>query len=78
VSELQQQSLEGAIVALTALAAGFTDDQYVRARLASARHDLQEHLAMVRWTAFIEDHHASVHRTRFTLRHKARRGADHA
>jgi hypothetical protein len=77
VSVTQQTQLEQAITALAAMAGGFTDDQYVRARLASARHDLQ-HLAMVHWTAFIEDHQASVHRARFTTRHKSRRVQDHA
>ena len=76
VSEQQQASLEGAIVALAAMAQAFAGtDQYTSSRLASARHDLAQHLAAERWNAWTAQHRAASQRRRFTARHKTLKGA---
>jgi hypothetical protein len=78
MSEQQQASLEGAIVALAAMAQAFAGvDQYTSSRLASARHDLQQHLAAERWNSWTQAMQAASQRRHFTLRHKSRR-YDHA
>jgi hypothetical protein len=79
VSEQQQQSLEGAITALTAMAQAFAGvDQYTSSRLASARHDLQQHLAAERWNSWTQAKRAASRRNRFLRRHKAQKGATRA
>jgi hypothetical protein len=86
VSEQQQQSLEGAIVALAAMAQAFAGtDQYTANRLAATRSDLQQHLAAERWNAWTQAKKAASRRRRFLARHKSRqctdirtKGPDHA
>jgi hypothetical protein len=78
VSEQQQASLEGAITSLAAMVQAFAGvDQYICSRLASARHDLQQHLAAEKWDAWTQAKQAASRRRHFTLRHKSRK-YDHA
>jgi hypothetical protein len=79
VSEQQQQSLEDAIVALATMAQSFAGmDQFVLSRLASARHDLQQHLEAEKWNDWRGRMQQGIARRKFAARHKSRRVADHA
>jgi hypothetical protein len=79
VSEQQQQSLEGAITALAAMAQAFAGvDRYTSSRLAAARADLAQHLAAERWNMWTAAKQAASRRRRFTTRHKSRKVQDHA
>jgi hypothetical protein len=79
MSEQQQQSLEGAITALAALAQAFAGvDQYTSSRLAAARADLQQHLAAERWNTWTAAKQAASQRRHFTARHKAQKGVARA
>jgi hypothetical protein len=76
MTDIQQAQLEQAITALAAMAQAFAGtDQFVSTRLASTRHDLQQHLAAEKWNAWTQAKQAASQRRHFLTRHKAQKGA---